>query len=180
MKLGKYEFAEDKVKKIVNKSNLVNSWAIFRKDEQDLVNALRKGNAFILELSLVAEINGKIVEHIMFTEAMIDHNVVLALVPLSVLSYSVVLGSEEYYPKLGYLPADSFVIVVGSGSIVSQFFGANDEKGTATAIRNGIIITIACTLCISILALVMTKPILILLNIPVFMGGLILYLIHPL
>lgn len=72
------------------------------------------------------------------------------------------------------------MIAVGSGSVVSQFFGANDEKGTATAIRNGIIITIACALCISILALVMTKPILILLNIPVFMGGLILYLIHPL
>lgn len=104
-------------------------------NEQDLVNALRKGTAFIPELSLVAEINGKIVGHIMFTEAKINNNTVLALAPLSVLpeyqrkgigtslikeghkiakelgyGYSVVLGSEEYYPKSGYLPADMFGI----------------------------------------------------------------------
>lgn len=104
-------------------------------NEQDLVNALRKGTAFIPELSLVAEINGKIVGHIMFTEAKINNNAVLALAPLSVLpeyqrkgigtslikeghkiakelgyGYSVVLGSEEYYPKSGYLPADMFGI----------------------------------------------------------------------
>ena len=37
--------------------------------EQDLVAALRKGEAFVPELSLVAEIDGKIVGHILFTEA---------------------------------------------------------------------------------------------------------------
>ena len=71
----------------------------------------------------------------MFTKANIDNFVVLALAPLSVLpeyqkkgvgtalikegrkiakelgyGYSIVLGSEKYYPKLGYLPADSFNI----------------------------------------------------------------------
>jgi putative MATE family efflux protein len=81
-------------------------------------------------------------------------------------------------------------IAIGSGIVVSQFFGANDEKGTATAIRNGIIITIACTLCISVLALAMTKPILILLDTPVSlwknainymsvsMGGLIFVILY--
>lgn len=54
-------------------------------NEQDLVNALRKGEAFIPELSLVAEIDGKIVGHIMFTKATVGENTVLALAPLSVL-----------------------------------------------------------------------------------------------
>lgn len=101
--------------------------------EQDLVNALRKGDAFIPELSLVAEIDGKLVGHIMFTRAKVGENTVLVLAPLSVLpeyqrkgagislireghkiadklgyGYSIVLGSPKYYPKTGYLPADRF------------------------------------------------------------------------
>ena len=54
-------------------------------NEQDLVNALRKGDAFIPDLSLVAEMDGKIVGHIMFTRAKVEENTVLALAPLSVL-----------------------------------------------------------------------------------------------
>ena len=54
-------------------------------NEQDLVNTLRKGNAFIPELSLVAEMDGKIVGHIMFTKAMVGDKTVLALAPLSIL-----------------------------------------------------------------------------------------------
>ena len=37
-------------------------------NEPDLVNALRKSDSYIPELSLVAEIDGKIVGHIMFTK----------------------------------------------------------------------------------------------------------------
>ena len=37
-------------------------------NEQDLVDALRKGDSYIPELSLVAEIDGKIVGLIMFTK----------------------------------------------------------------------------------------------------------------
>lgn len=54
-------------------------------NEQDLVEALRKGVAFIPELSLVAEVDGKIAGHIMFTAATVDGKTVLALAPLSVL-----------------------------------------------------------------------------------------------
>lgn len=104
-------------------------------NEQDLVNELRKGNSFIPQLSLIAEIDGIAVGHIMFTKATVGDAVVLALAPLSVLpkyqrqgvgtalikeghkiakelgyNYSVVLGSELYYPKMGYLPADTFGI----------------------------------------------------------------------
>lgn len=101
--------------------------------EQDLVNALRRGEAYIPELSLAAEMDGRIVGHIMFTKAKVGDTTVLALAPLSVLpecqrrgigtalireghkiagelgyGYSIVLGSEAYYPRLGYLPADTF------------------------------------------------------------------------
>ena len=87
------------------------------------------------ELSLVAEIDGKIVGHIMFTKLKIGNQVQLALAPLSVLpdyqkqgigtaliqeghtraralgyEYSVVLGSEKYYPRTGYLPAKNYGI----------------------------------------------------------------------
>ena len=104
-------------------------------NEQDLVNALRKGAAFILALSLVAEADGKVVGHIMFTRAAVDGKPVLALAPLSVLpeyqrkgigkaliqeghkiakelgyTHSIVLGSEKYYPKAGYSPAECFGI----------------------------------------------------------------------
>lgn len=104
-------------------------------NEQDLVKALRKGEAYIPDLSLVAEIDGKIVGHIMFTRAKIGGNMVLVLAPLSVLpeyqrkgigislmkeghkiadelgyGYSIVLGSQRYYPKAGYLPASKFGI----------------------------------------------------------------------
>ena len=104
-------------------------------NEQDLVTALRAGDAYIPDLSLIAEIDGKIVGHILFTKAKIENIDVLALAPLSVLPeyqrqgiglalinaghriarklnypYSIVLGSENYYPKAGYLPADTFGI----------------------------------------------------------------------
>lgn len=104
-------------------------------NEQDLVNEMRTGNAYIPELSLVAQENGKIVGHIMFTKAQVEDNTVLVLAPLSVLpeyqrrgigkaliiqghktannlgyKYSVVLGSENYYPKVGYVPAETFGI----------------------------------------------------------------------
>lgn len=104
-------------------------------NEQDLVNALRKSNSFIPELSLVAVENGKVVGHILFTKIYIKEFVELALAPLSVLpsyqrkgiglalmkkghniakklgyDYSIVLGSSEYYPKVGYIPASVYGI----------------------------------------------------------------------
>ena len=104
-------------------------------NEPELVNELRKGLSYIPELSLVAETDGRIVGHILFTKAKVNDNTVLALAPLSVLpeyqrqgtgtalikeghkiakalgyKYSIVLGSENYYPRTGYVPADTFGI----------------------------------------------------------------------
>ena len=104
-------------------------------NEQDLVAALRKSAAYIPELSLVAEENGEVIAHILFTKIRIGDQTELALAPLSVLpeyqhqgigkalmarghqiaaemgyGFSVVLGSEEYYPKAGYVPAEQYGI----------------------------------------------------------------------
>ena len=53
-------------------------------NEQDLVVALRKGNSFIPELSLVAVSDGVVAGHILFTKAKVGNDEVLVLAPLSV------------------------------------------------------------------------------------------------
>ncbi len=127
-------------------------------NEHDLVSALRKGDAFIPELSLVAETDGKIVGHIMFTKAKVEEDTVLALAPLSVLPeyqrrgigtalikeghriaaelgyiYSIVLGSEKYYPRAGYLPAQEFGIIPPF-DVPSENFMACKLKNGASAL----------------------------------------------
>ncbi len=117
-------------------------------NEYDLVNALRDSEDFVPELSLVAENEGKIVGHIMFTTAKVGEVVVLVLAPLSIalefqkqgigtalmksaheiakemgFEYSFVLGSEKYYPRLGYVPAEVFGVDVPEG-IPSENFMA--------------------------------------------------------
>ena len=104
-------------------------------NEQDLVVALRNSDSFIPELSLVAVKEDKIVGYILFTKIKIGNHEELALAPLAVLpeyqkqgigsklieeghkiakklgyDYSIVLGSEKYYPKFGYIPAIQYGI----------------------------------------------------------------------
>lgn len=115
-------------------------------NEQDLVEALRNGDAFVPELSLVADIDGKIAGHILFTEGKVGEDTTLVLAPLSVspkyqkqgigtslikeghkiakkmgYQYSLVLGSESYYPRFGYLPAEQFGIVIPDGMPAENF-----------------------------------------------------------
>lgn len=107
--------------------------------EQFLVERLRNSNAFIPELSLVAEIKNKIVGHILLTKLKIkseqDKFDSLALAPVTVLpefqgkgiggklileshkiakelgfKSIILLGHENYYPKFGYMQADKFGI----------------------------------------------------------------------
>jgi predicted N-acetyltransferase YhbS len=109
--------------------------------EQFLVEKLRKSDAFIPELSLVAEIENKIVGHILLSKLKIKNEqnefASLALAPISVLpEYQgkgiggmlikevhkrakelghqsiVLLGHEKYYPKFGYKQADHYGIVL--------------------------------------------------------------------
>jgi predicted N-acetyltransferase YhbS len=99
--------------------------------EQFLVERLRKSEAFIPELSIVAEVDNKIVGHILFTKLKVvnesDSFESLALAPVSVLpefqgkgigsklilygheiakglGYKsvILLGHQDYYPRFGY------------------------------------------------------------------------------
>ena len=107
--------------------------------EQFLVEKLRGSDAFISELSMVAEIENKIVGHILLTKLKIKNGQnefdSLALAPVSVLpeyqgkgiggmlikkahkrakelGYQsvVLLGHENYYPRFGYKQANKFGI----------------------------------------------------------------------
>lgn len=113
----------------------VNKAAFAQDSEARLVALLRKSAAFIRELSLVAELEGKVVGHILFTRILIrDHggheHPSLALAPMAVLpevqqqgigsqlvrsglararelGYPsvIVLGHAHYYPRFGFVPA---------------------------------------------------------------------------
>lgn len=104
-------------------------------NEHELVVALRKSDNFIPKLSLVAIKDNRIVGYILFTKIKIGEYEELALAPLGVLPeyqkqgigselikeghklakdlgyhYSVVLGSDKYYTKFGYIPAIKYGI----------------------------------------------------------------------
>lgn len=105
-------------------------------DEHNLVKRLRKSSAFIPELSLVAELDSKIVGHILFTKVMVGNSIQLALAPVSVdpafqkrgigsllinsghtiakrmgFEYSIILGYPKYYSRFGYKPSIEFNII---------------------------------------------------------------------
>ena len=117
----------------------LNKKAFGQTEEPDLVDKLRESDRFIPDLSLVAEIDNKVVGHILFTKIFIQSEGVykesLALAPMAVLpeiqkegigkqlikrgvekakslGYEsiVVLGHTEYYPKFGFMPASKFGI----------------------------------------------------------------------
>lgn len=125
-------------------------------NEHILVRALKNSDAFIEDLSLVAEIDNKIVGHIMFTKILIGECTEVALAPLSVLpeyqrhgigtalikeghkraeicgySYSIVLGSDKYYPRMGYLPAKNFGIEAPFEVSDSNFMAYKLKKDAA-------------------------------------------------
>lgn len=133
------------------------------RNEQDLVVALRKGDAFIPELSLVAEIDKKMAGHILFTKAKVNNDNVLVLAPLSVkphyqkqgvgtaliveghkiakelgYEYSLVLGNETYYPRVGYVPAEQIGIEVPK-DIPAKNFMAIKLQENAKMIRGSVI-----------------------------------------
>ena len=108
-------------------------------NEGKLVDKLRKAPTFVEELSMVAELNGQVVGHILFTPIAIDNGSQqfqsLVLAPVSVLpeyqkmgiggqliraghqkakelgfQSAILLGHPEYYPRFGYKPASTWGI----------------------------------------------------------------------
>lgn len=107
--------------------------------EHFLVAKLRKSDVFIPELSLVAELDGEIIGHIILTKLIIENEEnrynSLALAPVSVLPEHqnkgvgskliseslkvareigfksvIVLGHDKYYPRFGFEPASKWGI----------------------------------------------------------------------
>lgn len=103
--------------------------------EHDLVNRLRGSEAFIPELSLAALDGEKVVGYILFTRIKLGDTRSVVLAPLAILpeyqrqgigtmlireghriakslayEWSVVVGSERYYPREGYQPASQYGI----------------------------------------------------------------------
>ncbi len=135
-------------------------------DEQDLVNRLRGSSSFVPQLSLVAEHNGEIVGHILFTEAEISGTKQLVLAPLSVMplqqsrgiggkliaeghriagelgyEFSILVGHAHYYPRFGYVPASRFGIKT-SFEVPDENFMAVNLRGKDTRLDG--VIQFAC------------------------------------
>lgn len=116
----------------------VNQLAFQQESESKLIEKIRKGKNFIPELSLVAEVNGKIVGHILFSKIKIVGDSIfdsLALAPMAVIpefqkkgigseliksgiekakelcfNSIIVLGHKDYYPKFGFKKASEWGI----------------------------------------------------------------------
>jgi putative acetyltransferase len=131
----------------------LNSLAFEQENEAKLVDLLRKSDAFVPELSLVATLDNKIVGHILFTKIQIidnDQNVYnsLALAPLAVkpefqkkgiggqlirtgleksrrLNFNsvIVSGHEHYYPKFGFVPTGKWKIKAPFDVSANVFMG---------------------------------------------------------
>ena len=128
-------------------------------DEGKLVENLRKNPKFIPELSLVAEVGGKIAGHILFFPVIIKpaagkEKETIALAPVAVLpefqkqgigseliregfktcpqlGYDsiIVLGHPEYYPKFGFEPTRKWGIKDPFGAPAEAFMALEFKKG---------------------------------------------------
>ncbi len=128
--------------------------------ETKLVTLLRNSDAFIPQLSLVAEVNGNIAGHILFTKISIEGNggkaaSSLALAPMAVLpkyqkkgigskiinhglqkakelGYTsvIVVGHEDYYPRFGFAPAGKWHISCPFDVPANVFMALELENGS--------------------------------------------------
>jgi predicted N-acetyltransferase YhbS len=155
-----YEFTENVVEEAFMDAEYASH------DEHLLVKRLRKGKAFIPELSLVAEIDNKIVGHILFTKMAIigsEEFESLSLAPLSVLpgyqrqgignelmregliiakNYGfesvIVVGHKDYYPRFGFERASKWGIT-SSFEVPDEVFMAIELKKDSLRGKSGVI-----------------------------------------
>lgn len=109
--------------------------AFGQEDVPLIVELLRPSDAYVADLSLVAERDGEIIGHVILSRGFLDERRVLALGPLGVLpehqrsgvgdalmrasldrarelghELVVLLGHTSYYPRFGFVPARSLGI----------------------------------------------------------------------
>jgi putative acetyltransferase len=145
----------------------VNQRAFDRENEARLVEALRALPGFIPELSLVAEENGRLLGHILFSPAVLANEKgeisVLALAPMAVQpelqnrgigsalvrqgldacrrqghKLVIVLGHAEYYPRFGFVPARALGIEAPF-PVADEFWMAMELQPGAAQGLNGTI-----------------------------------------
>jgi putative acetyltransferase len=145
----------------------VNKLAFGQENESRLVERIRKGDSFIPELSLVAEVGGRVVGHILFSEIKISGSLIfetLMLAPIAVtpelqrqgigtelmkrgmklaseLGYDsiIVVGHKEYYPRFGFKKASSWNIKFPF-EVPDEAFMAIELVGGALEGKSGTII----------------------------------------
>jgi len=135
--------------------------------EAAMVSRLRGSSQFVAELSIVAELDKRLVGHILFSPITIRNEnasiVSLALAPVSVhpkfqkqgiggalieeghkralsLGYksSIVLGHASYYPRFGYAPASKWSIRA-SFPVPDQCFMARELVESSLSLARGVV-----------------------------------------
>ena len=139
-----------------------------RCDEHYLVHLLRKSPSFVPELDYVAEVNGRLVGNVMFSEAKIvtpdkvEHEV-LTFGPISVLPEHqskgvgkallyrtideakklgyraiVIYGEPDYYPRLGFKRAAEFGLLTPWGGTFDAFMALPLFEGAFDGLFGGV------------------------------------------
>jgi len=137
----------------------IHEQAFGQKEEPEIVERIRKGQFFVPELSLVAEMENQVVGHILYSKIKINCTPefeCLALAPVAVLpafqkqgigkqlvraglkiakdldfEAVIVLGHKEYYPKFGFQKAATWSILCP--------FEVPDEHFMAIELKAGVL-----------------------------------------
>lgn len=136
--------------------------------EHFLVAKLRKSDVFLSELSLIAELDGRIVGHTMLTKLIIENEEnkydSLALAPVSVLpEYQnkgiggkliseslkiakeigfksvIVLGHDKYYPRFGFKPSSIWGIKAPFDVPDEAFMALELERGSLDGVTGTVV-----------------------------------------
>ncbi len=157
-----YKLSEDLVEKAFKNAEHTDH------KEHFLVAKLRRSDSFLPELSLVAEVNGIIVGHIMLTKLLIENgdkiHDSLALAPISVLpEYQnngiggklireslniakeigfksvIVLGHDKYYPRFGFRPTNIWGIKAPFDVPAEAFMALELEAGALDGVAGTVV-----------------------------------------
>ena len=134
-------------------------------DEHLLIHRLRKGQTFVPELNYIAELNNKLVGHIIYTKCKVVDDLgksheMLTFGPISVLpEYQnigigkalmtrtfkvakqlgyravIIFGHPNYYPRVGFKPAIEFGITTSDGSNFDAFMAYPLFEGALNGIQ---------------------------------------------
>ena len=132
--------------------------------EARLVELLRATDDYVPDLSLVAEVNGEVVGHILFSLVRVGDQAALALAPMAVApahqrtgvgtalagaaleraasrpeAAVIVLGHPEYYPRFGFVPGSRFGIVPPWPDIPDEAFLVLPLPGYTEACRGVVV-----------------------------------------